>query len=155
MSYIYSPNSGATISQNLPMTPKKLPLLSPTHFITATNASCTTGRGRACYRKPAFTESAKNYLVLPSPNCSAPTAIPFETGNAEQIVLCLLRSELQHAQNNLDLKTKSDHTAKCGVNLIFCLCFIDFLVYAQGCAIFLCSALKDHHIESMSTSSSQ
>lgn len=53
MSYIYSPNSGATISQNLPMTPKKLPLLSPTHFITATNASQLEGAGHATGSLPS------------------------------------------------------------------------------------------------------
>lgn len=53
MSYIYSPNSGATISQNLPMTPKKLPLLSPTHFITATNASQMEGEGHATGSLPS------------------------------------------------------------------------------------------------------
>lgn len=53
MSYIYSPNSGATISQNLPMTPKKLPLLNPTHFITATNASQMEGEGHATGSLPS------------------------------------------------------------------------------------------------------
>ena len=117
---------------------------SQSHALYYSNKCITTGRGRACYRKPAFTESAKNYLVLPSPNCTAPAAIRFPVSK-----------RIAAGAVHLDFETKPDHTAKCGVNLIFCLCFIDFLVYTQGCAIFLCSALKDQHIESMSTSSSQ
>lgn len=151
--YIYSPNSGATISQNLPVTPKKLPLLSPTHFITATNASQLEGAGHATGSLPSqnqlkITWCFQVQIVL--------RLLQFASKQeTEQFVVSCFEANCSMRRTIWTWK-RSQITLPNAVWIsIFCLCFIDFLVHTQGCAIFLCSALKDQHIESMSTSSSQ